>query len=297
MKAALAWARTMAVDKSTVADYLELTKPSVTSLILMSTLVGFFMAVHGTWNFVLLINTLIGTALVAASAASANHYLEIDSDAKMRRTEMRPLPAGRLHPSSALMFSLALAGAGTVYLLLAVNVLTCAVGALTWASYLFLYTPMKRRTTYCTFVGAFPGAFPILMGWTAARGTLDVGGWVLCAILFVWQFPHFYAIAWMYRDDYARGGIQMLPVSDTPGTIRQVLAYSAALIPVSLLPVVLGMAGVWYAAGALALGAYFFYSGVRLSQVGTAGQARLLLKASIVYLPLIYTLLMLDKRG
>src|ERR1019366_7351001 len=183
MKSAIAWARTIAIDKTTVTDYLELTKPSVTSLILMSTQVGFFMAVHGAWNFVLLMNTLIGTALVAASAAAAHHYLEIDSDAKMRRTEMRPLPTGRLHPNSALTFSLTLAAAGTIYLLLAVNVLTCALGALTWASYLFLYTPMKRRTTYCTFVGAFPGALPILMGWTAARGTLDVGGWVLCAIL------------------------------------------------------------------------------------------------------------------
>jgi heme o synthase len=297
MKAAIAWARTIAFDKTTVTDYLELTKPSVTSLILMSTLVGFFMATHRPWNLILMLNTIIGTALVAASAAAANHYLEIDSDAKMRRTEMRPLPAGRLHPNSALTFSLVMAVTGVIYLLLAVNVLTCVLGALTWGSYLFLYTPMKRRTTYCTFVGAFPGAFPILMGWTAARGTLDVGGWVLCAILFIWQFPHFYAIAWMYREDYARGGIKMLPVTDTPATVRQVLAYSAALIPVSLLPVVLGMAGFWYAAGALALGAYFFYSGVRLAQVGTAGQARMLLKASIVYLPLVYTLLMLDKRG
>ncbi len=296
MKAAIAWGTNLA-KASNVADYLELTKPSVTSLILMSTLVGFFMAVHGGWNFVLLINTLVGTALIAAGAASANHYFEIDSDAKMRRTEMRPLPSGRLQPNAALAFSLSLAVAGALYLLLAVNTLTCALGVVTWASYLFLYTPMKRRTTYCTFVGAFPGALPILMGWTAARGTLDLGGWVLCAILFLWQFPHFYAIAWMYRDDYARGGIRMLPVTDTAGTVRQVLAYSAALIPVSLLPVVLGMAGYWYAAGALVLGAYFFYSGVRLSLAGTAGQARMLLKASIVYLPLVYTLLMLDKRG
>jgi protoheme IX farnesyltransferase len=215
----------------------------------------------------------------------------------MRRTEQRPLPAGRLHPRAALAFSLGLAASGATYLFFAVNALTCALGIVTWASYLFLYTPMKRRSTYCTLVGAFPGAFPILMGWTASRGTLDTGGWILCAILFLWQFPHFYAIAWMYRDDYARGGIHMLPVFDTRSTARQVLAFSAALIPVSLLPVWLGMTGFLYAAGALALGVYFFYSGVRLAKAGTAGQARMLLKASIIYLPLIYGLLMLDKRG
>ena len=219
----------------------------------------------------------------------------------MRRTEMRPLPAGRMHPSSALMFSLALGSVGAIYLLLAVNVMTFAVGVATWASYLFLYTPLKRRTTYCTLIGAVPGALPILMGWTAVRGTLglsgNIGGLVLFAILFLWQFPHFYAIAWMYREDYARAGIHMLPVFDLPGTAKQIIAYSVVLLPVSLLPVYLGMAGVWYGIGASMLGAYYFYSGIQLAKVGTAGQARKLLMASIIYLPLIYALLMLDKKG
>jgi len=291
MKAAIALART------SFSDYLELTKPSVTSLILMSTLVGYYMAAQGFGNILLLIHTLLGTAMVAGSAAALNHFLEIESDAKMRRTEMRPLPSGRLHPTSALMFSLALGSVGAMYLLFAVNAITCAVGVATWASYLFLYTPLKRRTTYCTMIGAVPGALPILMGWTAVRGTLDLGGFVLFAILFLWQFPHFYAIAWMYRDDYARGGIHMLPVFDMPGTARQIVAYSVVLLPVSLLPVYLGMAGVWYGIGAVALGAYYFYSGIRLAKVGTAGQARMLLMASIIYLPLIYALLMLDKKG
>jgi protoheme IX farnesyltransferase len=281
-----------------IADYLELTKPSVTSLILMSTLVGYYMAGPLFSNFLVLIHTLIGTALVAASAAAGNHYLEIESDSKMRRTAERPLPMGRMAPSSAFIFALVLCAVGSVYLALAVNLLTAALGLTTWASYLLLYTPLKRRTTLCTFIGAFPGAIPILMGWTAARGTLsDAGGWTLFAILFLWQFPHFYAIAWMYREDYERGGIHMLPVFDTAATARQIVAYGAFLLPVSLLPVYLGMAGVWYAAGAIALGAYFFYAGVRAAQVKTAGQARLLLKASIIYLPLIYALLMLDKRG
>jgi protoheme IX farnesyltransferase len=282
-----------------MGDYLELTKPSVTSLILMSTLVGYYMAA-GSWNLVLLVHTIFGTALIAASAAALNHYLEVDSDAKMRRTDQRPLPSGRLNASSALAFALVLGFSGAIYLFFAVNPLTCAVGVVTWASYLFLYTPLKRRTTYCTFVGAFPGAFPILMGWTAVRGSLttraDLGGWVLFAILFLWQFPHFYAIAWMYREDYKAGGIHMLPVFDLPATSRQVLAYATVLIPVSLLPLWLGMAGFWYAAGALALGIFYLYSGARLAKVRTTVQARLLLKASVIYLPVVYALLMLDKK-
>ena len=293
MRAAIAWARSL--ERSPLADYLELTKPSVTSLILMSTLVGFYMGIQGSWSFLLLVHALVGTALIAAGAATMNHYLEIESDSKMRRTQERPLPAGRLLPSRALAFGLVLAAAGSIYLGLVVNLLTSLLGLLTWASYLFLYTPLKRKTYLCTLIGAFPGAFPILMGWTAARGTLDVGGLVLCAILFLWQFPHFFAIAWMYREDYERGGIVMLPVYDLPATVRQVLVFTVALIPVSLAPVALGMAGRWYLVGAAMLGAYFLYAGIQLARKRTAWEARRLLKASIVYLPLIYTLLMLDK--
>jgi protoheme IX farnesyltransferase len=293
MRAAIAWARSL--ERSPLADYLELTKPSVTSLILMSTLVGFYMGIQGSWSFLLLAHALIGTGLIAAGAATMNHYLEIDSDGKMRRTQERPLPAGRLLPVRALMFGLVLAAAGSIYLGLLVNVLTSLLGLLTWASYLFLYTPLKRKTYLCTLIGAFPGAFPILMGWTAARGTLDAGGLVLCAMLFLWQFPHFFAIAWMYREDYERGGIIMLPVYDQPATVRQVLVFTVALLPVSLAPVALGMAGSWYLAGAALLGAYFLYAGVQLARKRTAWEARRLLKASIIYLPLIYTLLMLDK--
>ena len=293
MRAAIAWARSL--ERSPLADYLELTKPSVTSLILMSTLVGFYMGIQGSWSFLLLVHALAGTGLIAAGAATMNHYLEIDSDAKMRRTQERPLPAGRLVPARALVFGLVLAAAGSIYLGLAVNLLTSLLGLLTWASYLFLYTPLKRKTYLCTLIGAFPGAFPILMGWTAARGSLDAGGLVLCAMLFLWQFPHFFAIAWMYREDYERGGIVMLPVFDQPATVRQVLVFTVALLPVSLAPVALGMAGGWYLAGAVLLGAYFLYAGIQLARKRTAWEARRLLKASIVYLPLIYILLMLDK--
>ena len=296
MKAALAWARTWTGERSVLADYLELTKPSVTSLILMSTLVGYYMGIHGSWSLLALLHTIVGTSLIAAGTAAMNHYLEIESDGRMLRTENRPLPAGRLRPSRALAFALTLAAAGALYLALAVNLLTSALGLVTWASYLFLYTPLKRRTSLCTLVGAFPGSFPILMGWTAARGTLlDAGGWLLYAILFLWQFPHFLAIAWMYREDYARGGIQMLPVLDLPATARQILAFSLVLLPVSLLPTVMGMTGNLYFAGAAALGIAFFYSGARLARKRTAGEARRLLKASVFYLPLLYVLLMLDK--
>jgi protoheme IX farnesyltransferase len=290
----------VAAERSMLSDYLELTKPSVTSLILMSTLVGFYMASPSgsvaALNLWLLLHALVGTGLVAASAAALNHFLEIDSDGQMRRTADRPLPAGRLQPAGAAVFAIALGVAGTVYLAATVNLLTTALGLLTWSSYLFLYTPLKRRTTLCTFIGAFPGAFPILMGWTAARGGFDAGGWALCAILFLWQFPHFYAIAWMYREDYERGGILMLPVRDLAATRRQILAYSAILLPVSLVPVLLGMTGFWYAAGAAVAGAAFFHAGLRLARKGLAGEARRLLKASIVYLPVVYALLMLDKR-
>ena len=296
MKGALAWARTWTGEHSALADYLELTKPSVTSLILMSTLVGYYMGIHGSWSLLALLHTIVGTLLIAAGTAAMNHYLEIESDGRMLRTENRPLPAGRLRPSRALAFALVLAAAGALYLALAVNLLTSTLGLLTWASYLFLYTPLKRRTSLCTLVGAFPGSFPILMGWTAARGTLlDSGGWLLYAILFLWQFPHFLAIAWMYREDYARAGIQMLPVLDLPATVRQILGFSLVLLPVSLLPTVLGMTGKLYFAGAAALGIAFFYSGVRLARKRTAGEARRLLKASVFYLPLLYVLLMLDK--
>ena len=315
MKTALAWAKSLAVERGALSDYLELTKPSVTSLILMSTLVGFYMGTRGSWSLLLLLHALVGfymatqgplrlglllgallgTGLIAAGTAALNHYLEIASDARMRRTEQRPLPTGRLRPAQALAFGLALSAGGALYLALAVNRLTCALGLLTWASYLFLYTPLKRRTPLCTLVGAFPGALPILMGWAAARGSLDPAGWLLYALLFLWQFPHFFAIGWMYREDYARGGIAMLPVFDLPATARQVVGFSLALLPVSLLPTALGMAGALYLCGAAVLGTAFLYCGVRLAVRRSAGEARRLLKASVLYLPLLYALLMLDK--
>lgn len=303
MKAALAWAKSLAGEGTALSDYLELTKPSVTSLILMSTLVGFYMGARGSFfgaglaagSLALLLHTLAGTALIAGGTAALNHYLESDTDARMRRTAQRPLPARRLRPASALAFGLALSAGGALYLGLAVNRLTCALGLLTWVSYLFFYTPLKRRTHLCTLVGAFPGALPVLMGWTAARGSLDAGGWLLYAILFLWQFPHFLAIAWMYREDYARGGIAMLPVFNLPATVRQIMIFSVLLLAASLLPAALGMDGTAYLCGAALLGATFLYSALRLALKRSAGEARRLLRASVFYLPLLYALLMIDK--
>ena len=279
-------------------DYWELTKPSVVWLILMSTAVGFYMGTSsGSWPLLLLAHTVLGTALLAAGTGALNQWWEREADAKMRRTENRPLPAGRLRPGPALAFGLVLSAAGTIYLWAAVNPLAALLGFLTLASYMGLYTPLKSRTPASTFVGAFPGAMPPLIGWAAVRESIGIEGWVLFAMLFLWQFPHFYAIAWMYREDYERAGIQMLPVVEPDGasTGRQVVCYALALIPVSLAPTLLGMAGMLYAAGALVAGIVYLYFGILLAREKTRPQARRLLQASVFYLPLVYLFLIADK--
>ncbi len=281
-------------------DYLELTKPNVTWLILMSTAVGFYLASPGwSLNYLLLLNTVIGTALVASGTAALNMWMERVADGKMRRTQARPLPAGRMSPSHAFWFGLLLAIAGVAYLAAAVNLLTGFLGAFTCASYLLCYTPLKPRTPHSTLVGAFPGAMPILMGWTAVTGRLSVEGWVLYGILFLWQFPHFLAIATLYREDYERGGIRMLPVvDDARGTAtgRQIIAYTIALLLVSILPTWLGLAGNIYLVGTLLLGLAFFYFGWEVATRYSRVQARRLLQASVIYLPLVYVLMVLDKQ-
>lgn len=281
-----------------LADYLVLTKPEVTLLVLVSTLVGFYLASEPRLNLLLLLHTLLGTALVAGGTATLNQFLERDADAKMHRTAKRPLPTRRLEPVQALWFGVGLALAGVLYLALAVNGLSSLLAALTLTSYLFLYTPLKHRTSLCTVVGAFPGAMPPLIGWAAAQGQLSAEAWVIYAMLFLWQFPHFLAIAWMYREDYARAGILMLPVTDAggPATGRHIVFYSLVLLPVSLLPTLLGMAGMVYFFGALALGLWFLGSGISLAVTRSNVYARRLLQVSIVYLPLVFALLMLDQQ-
>ena len=279
-----------------LADYFELTKPGVTSLILFSTLVGFYLAAPQL-QLVPMFHVLFGTALVAGGTAALNQYWEREPDARMWRTRGRPLPMRRIAPWKALWFGVALAAAGTLHLTWHVNPLSGLLAALTLASYLFLYTPLKMRTPHCTLVGSFPGAIPPLIGWAAARGSLNAEAWVLYAILFLWQFPHFLAIAWLYRDDYERAGIAMLPVVEPDGksTARQIVLYCAALLPVSLLPTWLGTTGWIYLAGTLLLSSGFLYVAVQSAMEKSKRGARRLLQASVIYLPLVYGLMLLDK--
>ena len=280
-----------------IADYAELTKPRVTALILMSTLVGFYLGSTGDLNLWLLAHSLVGTALVASGTAALNQFWERDADGKMLRTKDRPLPAGRLQPWKALCFGVLLSVIGAVYLYAKVNFLCSLLASVTLITYLFLYTPLKQRTPLCTLVGAFPGAIPPLIGWVAARGDINLVACILYLILFLWQFPHFLSIAWLYREDYARGGIRMLPVVEPDGeaTSRQILFYSMALLPVSLFPSLLGLTGWVYLCGALILGVGFLHYGVRAAAARTKIQARRLLQASVFYLPLVYGLMMIDK--
>jgi len=280
-----------------LSDYWTLTKPEVNFLVLVSSLVGFYLGSTGAFHFAVLLSTLFGILLVASGTGTLNQYMERSFDAQMRRTARRPIPAGRISPNEALIFGLLLATCGGLFLALAVNLLASVLALFTLGSYLIIYTPLKRRTPICTWVGAIPGAMPPLIGWAAARGHLGLGAWVLYAMLFLWQFPHFMAIAWMYREDYSRAGYQMLPLSDRTGRAMaiQVLAFSLLLIPVSLIPSLLGQAGVIYLLGALILGGGLFYYGVRLAFERSNSLARQLLMASVIYLPMVFTLLMLDK--
>ena len=280
-----------------LADYWVLTKPEVNFLVLATTLAGFCLGSREPVNLRLLVHTLLGTLLVASGTGTLNQFIERKADAQMRRTAARPLPAGRLVPSEALWFGILLAAGGGLYLWLAVNALASVLALLTLSTYLLFYTPLKKKTPLCTLVGAFPGAMPPLIGWAAAHGHLSLEAWVLYAILFFWQFPHFLAIAWMYREDYARAGLLMLPAGDRDGraTGRRILACLLALLPVSLVPSFLGQAGLLYFSGALALGLAFFYSGARLASSRSNALAKRLLFASILYLPLVFGLMVLDK--
>jgi protoheme IX farnesyltransferase len=284
-------------------DYIELTKPRITWLILMSTGIGYFFGLPShAWreiNWLLLLHTILGTGLIASGTAALNQWYERAADRKMHRTAGRPLPSGRLTAGRALAFGIALSVAGFVELWLGVNLLSGLIGAFTLASYLFLYTPMKQRTWWSTTVGAIPGAMPPMIGYAAAAGVITRESWVLFAILFLWQFPHFYSIAWMYKEDYARAGIRMLPVvePDCRSTARQIVLYGIALIPVSLVPGMLGMTGRIYLIGALILGLVYLYSGVRVALERTLVRARAVLLTSVLYLPLIYGLMLLDRPG
>lgn len=279
-------------------NYLDLTKPRITVFILMSMAIGFLCAMHLNpgWHWGQLVNALVGTALLASGTAALNQWYEHDGDAKMARTRRRPIPSGRVSARQALWFGVTLAVLGFAELWAGVNLLAALLGLFTLGSYLFVYTPLKRVSPECTTIGAIPGAMPPLIGYAAACGHLNFEAGILYAILFLWQFPHFYAIAWMYRDDYARAGIRMLPVVEPDGdsTGRRIVLFSLALVPISLAPSFFSMAGNWYLYGALVLGVIVCWTGFRVASDCTALRARQVLLASVVYLPLLYGLLVLD---
>ena len=277
--------------------FAELTKPRITFLIVLTAAAGFALAARGRIDYLRMVSAMIGIGLLSSGIATVNQYMERDLDALMRRTANRPLPSGKLLPWEALVFGVGLTVLAELYLAVLVNPLTALLGLTVIAGYLFAYTPLKTKTSLSTLVGAFPGAMPPLIGWAAARGELSLEAWVLFAILFLWQFPHFLAIAWMYREDYARAGILMLPVVEPDGRItgQQIVVYTLMLLPVSLLPTALGISGTIYLYGAIILGLLFLYSSIRAAFSQSRQEARRLLLASVIYLPLLFMLMVLNR--
>ena len=280
-----------------LSAYAELTKPRITFLVVLTAAAGFCMGSAAGIDYVRLLNMGIGIALLSSGISALNQYLERDLDGLMRRTQERPLPSGKLLPIEAAIFGISLSVIAIAYLAVLINPLSALLGCATLVSYLFVYTPLKPKTTLSTVLGAFPGAMPPFIGWVAARGEITIDAWILFAILFLWQFPHFLAIARMYRDDYARAGIKMLPVVEPDGRVtgQQIISYTLLLVPVSLLPVVTGLAGSAYLVGATILGLGFLYFSARAALVRTSWQARRLLLASVLYLPILFGLMVLNR--
>ena len=284
-------------EKGWVAVYADLIKARLTFLVVLTTLVGFYLGSRGPVDYLLMLHAVLGTALVASGAAALNQFLEREHDAKMRRTKNRPLPSGRLQPTTVMVFGGVCGCAGLLYLALAVNLTTAVIGAISLLSYLFIYTPLKRVTWLNTAIGAVPGGLPPLMGWTAARGELSREGWALFAILAFWQLPHFLAIAWMYREEYEKAGFKMLPGIDPEGhrTGRQAVSHTLGLLPVSLFPFLFHVTGTIYLFGALVLGGVFLWCAVQFARQLTLARARQLFFMSILYLPLLMIMMVLDK--
>lgn len=286
----------LAAPRARAADFIELAKPRITMLVLVTAAVGYALGARGAFEPVVFLALLAGTALVSGGASVLNQYAEREADGRMRRTRSRPLPSGRVAPADALAFGLVLSAAG-LGLLASVNWLTYVLGTAALGSYVLAYTPLKRVTSLCTVVGAVPGAIPPLMGWVAARGTLDPGAWALFAVLFLWQLPHFLAIGWIYREDYARGGFPMLSVTDEDGRSsgRQAVLYAAALLPTTLLAGALVSAGAMYLWGALVLGATFLGCAAAFARTRSISAARRLFVVSILYLPAVLGLMVFDR--
>ena len=286
-----------AISIAMFRDYVAMTKPRITLMVVLTTMAGFYMGAIGSMDIMLLMHTMIGTAIVVASANTLNQLWERESDALMARTRNRPLPAGRLDSREALASGIVLVVVGLLQLFIAVNTLTALLAFIAWVVYLLLYTPLKKRTSLSTLVGGVSGALPPMIGWAGARGTLTVESTVLFLILFFWQLPHFLAIAWIYREDYARADFAMTAVADPDGTrtARQIIIYSLALVLVSLMPTLLGLTGRVYFAGALLLCIMFVSFGLHMAIRKTTVAARLLLRASLVFLPVLFLLMAFDK--
>jgi heme o synthase len=284
-------------SSSKVWSYVVLTKPDVTFLVVITTVAGFYLGSSGAIDWLLLLNTLLATMLVAGGTAALNQYVEREMDAVMRRTASRPLPSGTLQPRDVMIFGVSAIVVGALWLALAVNGIAALVALATTVLYLGAYTPLKTRTPLATAVGAIPGALPPLIGWAAAHGSLSLGGWVLFAILFFWQFPHFMSIAWMYREDYARAGIKMLPVVDPKGdsTFRQIVTTSAILVWVSALPTVFGMVGISYFFGALALGMLLLQVSLWANRRRTNARAKWLMHATVAHIPILLCWMIADR--
>jgi len=286
-----------AAVRQRLSDYAMLAKPRVVLMVLITTYVGFYLGSRDGVDLLRLLHTLLGTALAASGTMALNQYMERERDARMRRTRQRPLPDGRVRPAEALAVGLTMLATGLAYLAVATGALcTLLTGAIA-ASYLLLYTPLKGVTSLCSVVGAIPGALPPVAGWAAAAGSLSVAPWVLFAIMFLWQIPHTLAIGALYRDDYADAGIRVLPVIDFSGerTGTHAITNCLALLPVALMPTLVGLAGAVYFASALVLGVAFLAAAVRLKRTGTPASARRLLMVSLVYLPVLLAVMALDK--
>ena len=279
------------------ADFVELVKPRLVVMILITTAAGFYLGAQQAMNWMLCLHTMIGAGLTAAGVLGLNQYLERDADAKMKRTQDRPLPGGRMRPVEALAVGAVLTGSGMLYLTFIVNTLSGFIISLIVVSYLFLYTPLKRKTSLCTLVGAVPGALPPVVGWVAARGALTGEAWVLFAILFLWQLPHSLAIAYIYREDYAKAGFRLLPVvhPDGSSTCRQIVVNCVALFGIGLLPTWYNIAGSVYFFTALLAGGAFLVIGIYLARTRSIKAARYLLYASLLYLPVVFITMALDK--
>ena len=280
-----------------IRDLVELVKARLTLLVLLTTAVGFYLGADGPVNFAALLHTVFGTAAAAAGAAALNQWWEHQLDALMQRTRSRPVPAGRMRPMEALIIGAALSIFGVAYLAFVCNALSAALAAITIIIYVFAYTPLKRVSTFNTALGAVPGALPPMIGWASARGTLNAGAWMLFAILFFWQLPHFFAIAWMYRDDYARAGFQMISTDDRTGerSASQSVFFCMILFVIAGLPAFLGIATVFYLLAELILGGIFLAAAMRFLKTRTPSDARRLFITSIIYLPLLLGALVLSK--